>query len=499
MKTIVTLMMSCCLWISLFAQAPSKMSYQAVVRDAGGNLVTNKTIKMRITILEGALPGSMVYQEIQSPVTNDNGLVTLEIGGDIRFEIINWGNGTHYIKTEIDPTGGLNYTIVATSQLLSVPYAYYAKTAGTSPPWISFGSNIYYNNGNVGIGVTDPVFNLDIRGKNRDESGIIMLGNADVSHKMVFYGGRENDPNPFIQWKQGDPLRFSTDGGGWSEKMRIDTAGNVGIGTVNPAAKLDVSGEINVNAHRIRNVADPVNAQDAATKAYVDAMLKSLGLLPNNFAGVITDIEGNPYKTVRIGSQVWMAENLKTTKYNDGAAIPLVADATAWDNLTTPGYCWYDDNPTTIGAVYGALYNWHTVNTGKLCPSGWHVPTDAEWTTLENYLIANGYNYDGTTTGNKIAKSLATATSWTSSTNYGAVGNTDYPAYRNKSGFSTLPGGCRYYDGLFGTVGSDGYWWSSTETSADKAWDRGLYSHDTVVSRYDYYKDNGFSVRCLRD
>jgi hypothetical protein len=165
MKTLVTLSMCFCLWIGLFAQTPQKMSYQAVIRDAGGNLVTNKQIKMRITILEGALPGSMVYQEMQSPVTNENGLVTVEIGEDIRFEIINWGNGNHYIKTEIDPTGGLNYTIVATSQLLSVPYACFAKTAGTSPPWIQFGSNIYYNNGNVGIGVTNPVFNLDIRGE----------------------------------------------------------------------------------------------------------------------------------------------------------------------------------------------------------------------------------------------------------------------------------------------------------------------------------------------
>ncbi|MDD4729737.1 MAG: FISUMP domain-containing protein, partial [Dysgonamonadaceae bacterium] len=119
----------------------------------------------------------------------------------------------------------------------------------------------------------------------------------------------------------------------------------------------------------------------------------------------VTDIDDNVYHTVTIGTQVWMVENLKTTKYNDGTSIPLVSDGTAWSNLATPGYCFYN-NDAANKSTYGALYNWFTVNTNKLAPTGWHVPTDAESTTLENYLIANGFNYDGTTTGNKIAKSM---------------------------------------------------------------------------------------------
>jgi len=102
--------------------------------------------------------------------------------------------------------------------------------------------------------------------------------------------------------------------------------------------------------------------------------------------GTITDIDGNYYTTVTIGTQVWMVENLKTTKYNDGTGIPLVTDNTVWCNLSTPGYCWYNNDETTYKNPYGALYNWHTVHTGKLCPSGWHVPTDSEWITLTSYF-----------------------------------------------------------------------------------------------------------------
>jgi len=134
-------------------------------------------------------------------------------------------------------------------------------------------------------------------------------------------------------------------------------------------------------------------------------------MIPN--AGDVKDADGNVYQSVRIGSQVWTVENLKTTKYNDGTAIPNVTDSTEWIELTTGSYCYYANNPDNK-AKYGALYNWHAVNTGKLAPEGWRVPTDAEWDTLKNYLITNGYNWDGTTTGNKIGKALAARTDWRS-------------------------------------------------------------------------------------
>src|ERR1035437_2232964 len=177
-----------------------------------------------------------------------------------------------------------------------------------------------------------------------------------------------------------------------------------------------------------------------------------------------TDADGNNYTTVSIGIQIWMVENLKTTQYNDGTSIPNVSDNISWANLDTGAYSWYNNDAATYKNTYGALYNWYTVNTGKLAPTGWHVPTDAEWTTLENSLIANGYNSDGSTTGDNYAKSLAATTDWAidTYTDAGAIG-TDL-IKNNSTGFSALPGGYRINGSCkFGNVGSDGNWGCSPE------------------------------------
>ncbi len=213
----------------------------------------------------------------------------------------------------------------------------------------------------------------------------------------------------------------------------------------------------------------------------------------------ISDADGNTYATVSIGTQIWMAENLKTTKYNDGtAAIPNITD-TPWENLTSGAYCWFNNNIVNK-TNYGALYNWYAVGTGKLCPTGWHVATDLEWTTLENFLITNGYNYDGTISGNKIAKSLAATIYWEASSISGAVGNTDYTANRNKTGFTALPGGYRSrLDNYFGDFGSYGTWWSSTEDGTIGAWSRTMAFNKSSLDTYSNNRKDGFSVRCVKN
>ena len=213
-------------------------------------------------------------------------------------------------------------------------------------------------------------------------------------------------------------------------------------------------------------------------------------------AGTVKDADGNKYNTVKIGNQVWMVENLKTTKYNDGTEILNVTSDTQWANLTTGAYCNYD-NLESNAEIYGRLYNWYAVNTGKLAPAGWHVPTDDDWTILENYLIANGYNYDGTLDEDKIAKSLCAKTNWELSDEAGTPGAA--PENNNSTGFTALPGGYRSDGGVFTGIGGLGTWWSSAEYATNDAWFRYLIDDGSDVGRLSNDEDYGFSVRCLRD
>jgi uncharacterized protein (TIGR02145 family) len=194
----------------------------------------------------------------------------------------------------------------------------------------------------------------------------------------------------------------------------------------------------------------------------------------------VNDIDGNTYKTVSIGTQTWMAENLKTTKYNDNTTIPLVSDNTAWSSLISPGYCWYNNDASTHKSTYGALYNWHAVATGKLCPSGWHVPTDGQWLILSTYLGGESV------AGDKMKEEGASH--WKNFNN----------ASTNVSGFTALPGGGRV-NGIFVYVEESGAWWSATEYDAGNAWCREL--DDNVVELLSGYlgKNQGFSVRCIKN
>jgi uncharacterized protein (TIGR02145 family) len=195
----------------------------------------------------------------------------------------------------------------------------------------------------------------------------------------------------------------------------------------------------------------------------------------------INDIDGNSYNTVWINGKNWMAENLKTTRYNDGTALPLVTGGDEWDDLTTPAYCWYNNDSTTYAQTYGALYNWYTVHTGKLCPDGWHAPSNDEWSELTNYL--GGVNIAG-------GKLKETGTTHWLSPNEGAT---------NETGFTALPGGYRSSNGGFDYIGNLGYWWSATEYDSGSAWYRNMTSNFSHIYQNDGNKGYGFSVRCVRD
>jgi uncharacterized protein (TIGR02145 family) len=172
-----------------------------------------------------------------------------------------------------------------------------------------------------------------------------------------------------------------------------------------------------------------------------------------------------------------MAENLATTKFNDGSSIPWATNSTSWVLATEPAYSWYNNSIIS----YGALYNWYAVNSGKLCPAGWHVPSDDEWTTLATFLGGS------TIAGSKLKE---TGTIHWQSPNSGAS---------NSSGFTALPGGYRYYNGIFNAMKRYGYWWTSTENSVANAYGRDLYYGYSTLDRISSDKRSGASIRCIKD
>jgi uncharacterized protein (TIGR02145 family) len=198
-----------------------------------------------------------------------------------------------------------------------------------------------------------------------------------------------------------------------------------------------------------------------------------------------TNMVGGPEGSglvVTICEQTWMTRNLDVSNYRNGDPIPRVTDAGTWATLTTGAYCYYNNDSATYAAVYGKLYNWYAVNDPRgLAPEGWHIPTDAEWTTLTGCL-------GGDAVASYKLREVGIA-HWTAP-NSGA---------NNSSGFTALPGGDRNTAGSFFDLYNNGNWWSATEASSSNAWSRGLYYGNGNVYRASYSKIYGFSVRCVRN
>ncbi len=219
-------------------------------------------------------------------------------------------------------------------------------------------------------------------------------------------------------------------------------------------------------------------------------------------AATVTDIDNNTYNTVQIGNQCWMKENLRTTRYSNGTSIALGSSTS-----TTTAYRYYPNNSSSNVNTYGYLYNWKAVMESSssssanpsgvqgICPNGWHVPSDAEWTQLTNY-VGSQMQYQCNNSSDNIAKALASTTGWNSSTNTCTVGNN--PSTNNATGFSALPAGYFNY-GNYDFFGGYATFWSVTELNGSLAYYRYLGYYSAYVGRYGYNKNYGFSVRCVRD
>ncbi|NBW43517.1 MAG: hypothetical protein EBR29_06860 [Sphingobacteriia bacterium] len=257
----------------------------------------------------------------------------------------------------------------------------------------------------------------------------------------------------------------------------VTSGGGTGVFSVS------LSGLTNLTAYNVR-----AYAINSAGTAYGSQVSFTTSAAPSFTCGAstVSDVDNNTYNTVQIGTQCWTKSNLKVSKYRNGDNIPTGLSNSAWQNTTSGAYAIYNNDPVNDG-LYGKLYNHYAVMDSRgLCPTGWHVPTDAEWTTLDNHL-------GGPVVAGGALKSTATQPTpggW----NYPNMGAT------NSSGFTALPGGLRGVSGVFDLISDLGFWWSSSVSSAPVAWSRWLSLYTGSIYREDSYSRTvGFSVRCCRD
>jgi len=221
----------------------------------------------------------------------------------------------------------------------------------------------------------------------------------------------------------------------------------------------------------------------------------SLFALPSfSQTGFVKDIEGNSYKTIQIGNQIWMAENLKATKYNDGTKIPEIQDPAIWLTTKESALCFSQTQNTIDSEKKEILYNWFAVSSEKLCPMGWHVPSDQDWMILEKEV---GLAEDLIQTvgargwGSKIDGKLKSAEK--------GLWQVDRDYYSNETGFTAVPGGYRTHTGTFQFQKQFAYWWSSSSESENFAWKRNLSYYRDIINRNTMLKNSGLCVRCIQD
>ena len=444
MKKILTTLALLVATTILLAQAPQKFSYQGVIRDAAGNLVRNAPVGVRVSLLKNSTEGVAVYCETHRQSTNANGLLTLTIGdgtvvgGDMAA--IDWADGPYFLKTETDITGGSNYTLVGAQQLLSVPYALYA---GSTTNAFSGDYNDLSNKPEI------PAAQVNADWKATE-------GVAEILNKPTKVSDFENDAKYLTNNELVEQLA----------KMQ---------------KQLDSLKAATGNGYSIENDGKPCQGVDT-----------------------ISDIDGNKYSTVQIGKQCWLKENLKTTRYADGTYIDHGSTISK-----TEAYWYYPNNVSSNKETYGLLYNWVAVMHNSfsssanpsgvqgVCPTGWHVPSDIEWTHLTHY-IGNQVEYFCDANEENIAKSLASNYYWQGvGTSSCTIANT--LEGNNATGFSAVPAG-NYTGGSDGSnFGYNAHFWSATQVSYEYAYYRLLQSGGSKVVRLNEGKFTGKSVRCLRD
>jgi uncharacterized protein (TIGR02145 family) len=414
----------------LCAQAPALIPYQAVARDAAGQPLANTNVNARFTIHDGSANGTTVWQELQTVSTSALGLFTVQLGSNVSLNSVNWAGGAKFMQVEIDLGSG--FVDIGTQQMLSVPYA---LNAGNGFSEISqTGDTLFLANGSW---VIVPY---------------VSANNSNQPQGCTFPDACNYNPNATVN-----------DG---SCHFLGEQCNDEDATTVSDIWNSDCvcAGSVSQNSTSNSCGAPSVHNSDVVH-------------------GTMTDQQGNIYRTVQYGSQVWMAENLKTSIYRNGQEISIASSNTEWAALTTGAWA-YPGGGSSTNCMYGKLYNYFAVmDSRNICPVGWHVPTQSEWDIMINYTDASA----------SLLKSAGT-TYW-SSPNTGAT---------NSLGFSALPAGYRSAAGSYTNVNSYSYFWSSTTTSATPPQAYYFYLRTDVSGTiYNNYTGQGLnsamSVRCVRD
>ncbi len=461
------------------AQAPQGIPYQAIARNASGVAIANTAVKVRFSIRDSIATGAIKYQETHNPTTSALGLFSVNVGmGTVvsgTFSGINWGKNAKFLRVELDPAGGSNYIDLGTTQMMSVPYALYAGNVNGLPSGGTEGQSL-----NICGGVPTWTTNGVCPGRvsSLNCAGAVQSGTAyatlpiQASFSLSYDGGN------------GGPYQgFSVASTGLSGLTASLAGGNFNNGS--GALSIIISGTA-------------ATSGTASFALNIGGQFCNLQLTVSPLPPLPTDIDGNVYNTVTIGNQVWMKENLKVSKYRNGNAIPTNLTDSDWQNTTSGAYAIYN-NDAANNTTYGKLYNWYTVaDLRGLCPEGWHVPTDHDWNLLTIHLDAAADTscdrcWSSSIAGGGKMKSTGTIQA---GTGLWYFPNSDAT---NSSGFTGLPGGRRNPDGTYSQHGAYGNWWSSSEAGFSEAWDRFL-SHSTgSLGRWYNIKQDGFSVRCLKD
>jgi len=499
MKKVCLFLLALSCLFNLAAQQPQQFSYQTVVRGSDNLLVVNKMIGIRISLLQGSENGDVVYVEKHTPTTNANGLASIAIGTGSNvlgnFAAINWSKGPYFIKTETDPAGVSNYTLTTTSQLLSVPYALYAgngiKRISANSDTIFLSNDSYYINksststGNSSIpsgGGQNQVLTRCDGELTWTNNGFCpgKISSLDCNYTIVKQGTLvKNDTSGII-------LRFSYTGGnlGVGDYINVQSTGVFGLNANGGVSRLN-NGNGSFDVIVTGKPTSSGNANFAFTFcgkscSFSLDVLESIG----KYQSVLTDIDGNEYKTTLIGKQVWMAENLKVTRFNDGTIIKyfVTSGNIATDSLARQGSVWSYYNNEASNNKYGKLYTWYAVSpitngNKNICPFGWHVPTKTEFDELVSYLGGNT---------NIVPKKMK------------QTGIVDWSLdASNSSLFSALPSGYMDHLGYSHGLNQGAYWWTTSENSFYRAKSYSLYYSNFYFN--DSFIRHGLSIRCIKD